>query len=110
MNEILEKLIVRQAKIESPIFKSSLNQLRIEIDDLDNELVDILKRRMNIVEKIGIHKKKIKLQYFNQTDGRVIKNRIQHGIDNGLSEEFMNKVLKAIHQESINRQTKVMNK
>ena len=40
----------------------------------------------------------------------LLKTRIQHGVDNGLTEEFMNKVLKAIHQESINRQTKVMNK
>ena len=80
LNEILGKLVVRQAKIEDPVFKSSLDQLRIEIDDLDYELLDVL------------------------------KSRIQHGVDNGLTEEFMNKVLKAIHQESINRQTKVMNK
>ena len=111
LNEILEKLIVRQAKIESPIFKSSLNQLRIEIDDLDNELVDILKRRMNIVEKIGIHKKENQVTILQSNRWEeLLKTRIQHGIDNGLSEEFMNKVLKAIHQESINRQTKVMNK
>jgi chorismate mutase len=111
LNEILEKLIVRQAKIESPIFKSSLNQLRIEIDDLDNELVDVLKRRMNIVEKIGIHKKENQVTILQSNRWEeLLKTRIQHGIDNGLSEEFMNKVLKAIHQESINRQTKVMNK
>ena len=109
--EVLEKLIVRQAKIENPVFKSSLDQLRIEIDDLDNELVDLLKRRMNVAEKIGIHKKENQVTILQSNRWEeLLKTRIQHGIDNGLTEEFMNKVLKAIHQESINRQTKVMNK
>ena len=111
LNEILEKLVVRQAKIEDPVFKSSLDQLRIEIDDLDNELVDVLKRRMNVAEKIGIHKKENQVTVLQSNRWEeLLKTRIQHGVDNGLTEEFMNKVLKAIHQESINRQTKVMNK
>ena len=111
LNEVLEKLIVRQAKIENPVFKSSLDQLRIEIDDLDNELVDLLKRRMNVAEKIGIHKKENQVTILQSNRWEeLLKTRIQQGIDNGLTEEFMNKVLKAIHQESINRQTKVMNK
>ena len=110
LNEILEKLVVRQAKIEDPVFKSSLDQLRIEIDDLDNELVDVLKRRMNVAEKIGIHKKENQVTILQSNRWEeLLKTRIQHGIDNGLTEEFMNKVLKAIHQESINRQTRVMN-
>ena len=111
LNEILGKLVVRQAKIEDPVFKSSLDQLRIEIDDLDYELVDVLKRRMNVAEKIGIHKKENKVTILQSNRWEeLLKTRIQHGVDNGLTEEFMNKVLKAIHQESINRQTKVMNK
>ena len=111
LNEILGKLVVRQAKIEDPVFKSSLDQLRIEIDDLDYELLDVLKRRMNVAEKIGIHKKENKVTILQSNRWEeLLKTRIQHGVDNGLTEEFMNKVLKAIHQESINRQTKVMNK
>ncbi len=111
LNEILGKLVVRQAKIEDPVFKSSLDQLRIEIDDLDYELVDVLKRRMNVAEKIGIHKKENQVTILQSNRWEeLLKTRIQHGVDNGLTEEFMNKVLKAIHQESINRQTKVMNK
>ena len=111
LNEILDKLVVRKAKIEDPVFKSSLDQLRIEIDDLDNELVDVLKRRMKVAEKIGIHKKENQVTILQSNRWEeLLKTRIQHGVDNGLTEEFMNKVLKAIHQESINRQTKVMNK
>ena len=111
LNEILEKLVVRQAKIEDPVFKSSLDQLRIQIDDLDNELVDVLKRRMMVAEKIGIHKKETQVTILQSNRWEeLLSSRIQLGMKSGLSEEFMNKVLKAIHQESINRQTKVMNK
>ena len=110
LKNILKKLVIRNSKIEDPVFKSSLDQLRIQIDDLDNELVDVLKRRMMVAEKIGIHKKENQVTILQSNRWEELLNsRIQHGMKSGLSEEFMNKVLKAIHQESINRQTKVMN-
>ena len=65
----------------------------------------------DVAEKIGLHKKENKVTILQSNRWEeLLKTRIQHGVDNGLTEEFMNKVLKAIHQESINRQTKVMNK
>ena len=63
-----------------------------------------------VAEKIGIHKKENQVTILQSNRWEELLNsRIQHGMKSGLSEEFMNKVLKAIHQESINRQTKVMN-
>ena len=110
LNNILEKLVIRKSKIEDPVFKSSLDQLRIQIDDLDNELVDVLKRRMKVAEKIGVHKKENQVTILQSNRWEELLNtRIQHGVNSGLSEEFMSRVLKAIHQESINRQTRVMN-
>ena len=109
LKNILKKLVIRNSKIEDPVFKSSLDQVRIQIDDVDNELVDVLKRRMMVAEKIGIHKKENQVTILQSNRWEELLNsRIQHGMKSGLSEEFMNKVLKAIHQESINRQTKVM--
>ena len=55
LNNILEKLVIRKSKIEDPVFKSSLDQLRIQIDDLDNELADVLKE-MKVAEKIELEK------------------------------------------------------
>ena len=50
--------MIRSFETDNKNFKASLNQLRIQIDDLDIELIDVLKRRMELVEKIGIHKKR----------------------------------------------------
>jgi chorismate mutase len=111
LNKILNDLVVRNSEIENVEFKSSLGELRIQIDDLDNELLDVLKRRMNVAEKIGEHKKEKGVTILQSKRWKeLLYSRIQHGVKNGLSEEFMSKLLKAIHQESINRQTKIMNK
>ena len=110
LDEILSSLIIRNSEIENNEFKSSLEELRIQIDDLDNELLDVLKRRMNVAEEIGIHKKEkgVTILQSNRWE-ELLLSRINHGVKNGLSEDFMSKLLKAIHQESINRQIKVMN-
>ena len=110
LNNVLKRLVIRNSKIEDPVFKSSLNQLRIQIDDLDNELIDVLKRRMMVAEKIGIHKKENEVTILQSNRWEeLFSSRIKNGMKSGLSEEFMSKLLKAIHQESINRQTEVMN-
>ena len=110
LNNVLKRLVIRNSKIEDPVFKSSLDQLRIQIDDLDNELIDVLKRRMRVAEKIGIHKKENEVTILQSNRWEeLFSSRIKNGMKSGLSEEFMSKLLKAIHQESINRQTEVMN-
>ena len=111
LNNILNNLVIRNSEIENDEFKSSLRELRIQIDDLDNELLDVLKRRMNVAEKIGVHKKEKGVTILQSKRWKqLFSSRIQNGVKSGLSEEFMSKLLKAIHQESINRQTKIMNK
>ena len=111
LNNILNNLVIRNSEIENDEFKSSLKELRIQIDDLDNELLDVLKRRMNVAEKIGIHKKEKGVTILQSKRWKqLFSSRIQNGVKSGLSEEFMSRLLKAIHQESINRQTKIMNK
>ena len=91
-------------------FTSSLQGLRTQIDDLDSELLEVLKRRMNVAEQKKKNKKENGVTIL-QTDrwSKILENRIKIGGKYNLSEEFMIKLLKAIHQESINRQTKVMN-
>ena len=110
LNSILEKLVVRQKSTDNEKFTSSLQGLRTQIDDLDSELLEVLKRRMNVAELIGQNKKENGVTIL-QTDrwSKILENRIKIGGKYNLSEEFMIKLLKAIHQESINRQTKVMN-
>ena len=66
---------------------------------------------MNIVEEIGKYKKQhnitiLQLKRWSQ----IIRNRVDAGVRMGLSREFLLKLLEALHEESIQRQTDVMNK
>ncbi len=46
----------------SPINKKKLNQIRIKLDKLDNDLLKLIKKRSSLVNevlKVKIHKKKL---------------------------------------------------
>lgn len=110
LRELLSKLIYRQSSIPRE-FENRLEALRTEIDKLDEELIDILARRMNVVEEIGNYKKAnritiLQLKHWNQ----LTLDRIETGIRLGLSKEFILKLLETVHEESIQRQIDVMNR
>ncbi|MCX6244937.1 MAG: chorismate mutase [Bacteroidetes bacterium] len=110
LKELLLGLIIRETygTIE---FENKLEELRTEIDKLDEELIHILSRRMDIVEEIGKYKKEnnitiLQLKRWSQ----IIHNRVDNGVKLGLSRDFLLKLLEALHEESIQRQTEVMNR
>ncbi len=110
LSEILSKLIVRRES-GSIEFENKLEALRSEIDKLDEELIDILARRMNVVAEIGTYKKAnkitiLQLKRWNQ----LTRDRIEAGIKMGLSREFILKLLESVHEEGIQRQIDVMNR
>ncbi|MCX6249491.1 MAG: chorismate mutase [Bacteroidetes bacterium] len=110
LKELLGNLVIRQESVTTG-FENSLQELRSEIDKLDEELLDILARRMMVVEEIGKYKKInnitiLQLKRWSQ----IIRERVQGGVYLGLSREFILKLLEAIHEESIQRQTEVMNR
>ena len=107
---LLSRLILRKehGTIE---FENKLEELRTEIDKLDEELIDILDRRMKIIDEIGKYKKEnnitiLQLKRWSQ----VIHDRLDTGVHLGLSKEFLLKLLEALHEETIQRQIDVMNR
>ena len=110
LHDMLGRLVLRNPNLENSISLHTLDELRHEIDKFDTQLLQILASRMDIAEKIGKYKKENNLTILQS--GRwddLLQERTQKAMDKGLSEEFIIKVLRAIHQESINRQEKVMN-
>ena len=66
---------------------------------------------MDVVEKIGEFKKENKVTILQTTRwSEILKERVELGEKLGLSEDFISNIFKAIHQESINKQTVIMNK
>jgi chorismate mutase len=107
---LLSHLVIR-TKSGTIEFESKLEELRSEIDKLDEELIDLLARRMDIAEEIGKYKKEnnitiLQLKRWSQ----VIRERVAAGEKLGLSREFLLRLLEAVHEESIQRQTEVMNR
>ena len=65
---------------------------------------------MELVEKIGVHKKENKVTILqNNRWAEMLTKRTKYGKENGLSEVFIQQLLKAIHQESIEKQNSIMN-
>jgi chorismate mutase len=106
---LLSRLIFRHEDINQEAVLT-LAELREQIDKLDDKLVQILEKRMMVVEEIGRHKKinNITILQSRRWDD-ILRNRVKLGISKGMSEEFILKVFQAIHQESINHQTMIMN-
>ncbi|MEI6577047.1 MAG: bifunctional 3-deoxy-7-phosphoheptulonate synthase/chorismate mutase type II [Bacteroidota bacterium] len=108
LEKILQNLIVRSpGDIQ---FQSRLEQLRTEVDKIDWELLDILGKRMKIVEEIGDYKKENDITVLQIKRWRdIIVDRMDVGIKLGLDRDFLLKVLELIHQESIRRQMDILN-
>lgn len=107
---LIARLTIRATNSDDPLFQSSLEALRDEIDQLDADMIRILVERMGIVDQMGNFKKENDITILQpERWDEIIETRSAHGKSRGLSKEFLKQLLDAIHQESIRRQTRVMN-
>jgi chorismate mutase len=111
LSKIIDELVVRTPSTDNKTFKDTLSILREQIDHLDDEIMQKLAQRMKISEKIGQYKKEnnVTILQVNRWE-EIIQTRIALCRAMGLSEEFTTDLLKLIHHESIQIQTKVMNR
>lgn len=110
LQEITEDLRVRKDRIEEKDALKKLQKLRNEINILDKQLIELLSERMDVVENIGRVKKEGNVAILQRTRWReVIKKMTDLGADNDLSKDFVEKIYKAIHQESIQHQENIFN-
>jgi chorismate mutase len=108
---IIDGLVVRTVSSDNKTFKDTLSILREQIDQLDDEIMSKMAARMKISEKIGQYKKENSVTILQVARWEeIIQTRITLGKAMGLNPEFTSDLLKLIHQESIQIQTKVMNK
>ena len=110
LKNLLSRLIVRNPDAKGAEQIENLEGLRRQIDQWDDELLRTLGNRMKISEKIGRYKKEQNITILQPNRwNEILEDRLAKGLKLGLSEEFIIKLFKDIHQESINFQTKVMN-
>ena len=110
LQEILSKLVVRQPEVKNTELKSQLTILRNKIDSLDEEIINLLSIRMNAVEEIGAHKKDNDITILQaERWKKIVNHRKETARLAGVSEELVQRILKVIHEESINIQTNILN-
>lgn len=110
LKEILNSLKVRKKTAEDFDYNSSLAKLRTKIDDIDEKLIEIIGKRMQIAEEVGTLKKDKNVAILQAQRWQEILDRlVVIGQEKGLSQEFISHFFKAIHQESIYHQEKIIN-
>jgi len=107
--QIMEDLKIRKRTDHESDYKNSLGNLRAQINVVDNQLIEMLGKRMKVADKIGELKKEKNVAVLQSKRwNEILGNMILEGESKGLSEEFVLKMFKAIHQESINHQEKII--
>ena len=108
--KMMNDLKIRTLTSEEADYKNQLNTLRTQIDVIDHGLLETLGKRMKVAVSIGKLKKQKNVAVLQTKRwNEILGNMILEGEKKGLSEEFVLRMFKAIHQESINNQEKVIN-
>ena len=104
---ILDMLIVRETSQST----ENLNELRRQIDELDNQLLDLLAKRMRVSREIGQYKKEHDMPVLQTARyDEILNKRVSQAQDMDMDGEFMKTILAAIHEESIRQQMVIINK
>ncbi len=108
--QMMVDLKIRKETDDTEDYNNQLNLLRTQIDVIDQSLLENLGKRMKVAVDIGKIKKDknvsvLQTKRWNEILGKMILE----GEGFGLSEEFILRIFKAIHQESINHQKQVIN-
>ena len=102
---ITRNLVIRDQTITT----ESLTELRSQIDKLDDELLELLTRRMRVSRDIGQYKKEHNMPVLQaQRYDELLARRAGQAEQMGMDREFMRTVLQAIHEESIRQQMEVL--
>ena len=107
--KFLSSLVIRQSDTDSAEYKENMDQLRAQIDIIDENIMYILKSRMNISRKIGQYKKEHNIAILQTSRwDTVLSAMVEKGKESGLSEDFVMAVFNAIHDESVKAQNEIL--
>jgi chorismate mutase len=111
LNTLLGKLILREQNTSDVELLDRLQELRQMIDDIDAELISVLKKRLKVIQKIGSYKKDHNITIFQlERWQEILRTRAQWAEKAGISRIHVEKICQLLHEESIRIQNDVMNK
>lgn len=105
LSDICRNLVIRDASDTS----GNLSELRSQIDKLDDELLELLARRMGVSREIGHYKKGHNMPILQAARYQeLLTQRVDQAARLGMEREFMRTILQAIHEESVRQQMEVL--
>jgi chorismate mutase len=111
LKELLSKLTFPKTISTDAEFTNKLNNFRQIIDEIDEELVNILRKRISVIEDIGLYKKEHNITVFQlERWQEILRTRSQLAEKLGLSRNHVEKLCQLLHEESIRVQNEVMSK
>ena len=107
LDYILSMLVIRDTVAQG----DTLTSLRKDIDELDNELIDLLAKRMRISRKIGEYKKEHDMAIVQtRRYSEILDKRGAQGTLKGIESECIKNIFEHIHEESVRQQIDIINK
>ncbi|WP_395625981.1 chorismate mutase [Daejeonella sp.] len=110
LSELMDLLTLRKPEIKDKDFIDKLADLRENIDKIDDQIIQKIAERMQIVQKIGEYKRDngVTILQVNRWD-QIMNKRSSFASALKLDLNFTGKLLELIHSESIRKQTEIMN-
>ena len=106
LDYILDLLVIRDETVTT----EGITQLRHQIDDLDNQLMDLLSKRMRVCREIGQYKKEHNMTVLQPTRyGEILDKRGAQGALCGMGNDFVRTVFEAVHEERVRKQMEIIN-
>jgi chorismate mutase len=108
--DLMDILTLRKPESKDKEFSDKLAELRTQIDKLDDQIIQKMAERMQIVEKIGEFKRDngVTILQVSRWD-EIMHKRSSFAQALKLDLNFTGKLLELIHSESIRKQTLIMN-
>ena len=106
LSYILNLLVIRDESVTT----ENITELRKQIDSIDNDLIELLAKRMRVAREIGQYKKEHKMTVLqSKRYSEIIDKRGAQGTLCGISPDCMNTIFEAIHEESVRQQMEILN-
>ena len=107
LDYILNMLVIR----ETTQTTENLSELRHQIDQLDNQLLELLAKRMRVSREIGQYKKEHSMPVLQASRyDEILQKRMAQAVELDMGAEFMKEVMQAIHEESVHQQMEIINR
>lgn len=110
LGRLMDALVLRKSGAGDSEVLDKLAQLRQIIDEVDDELINVLKKRVQTIEEIGRYKKEQGITIFQLARWQeILRTRGQWADRLGLSRQHVEKICQLLHEESIRIQNGLMN-